>query len=44
MYGSSVATAKAYVPGGSAVTATFGGTLTSNGKVFVDIIGYLSFS
>ena len=44
LYGSSVGTAKAYMPGGSNFTATFAGTLTSNGVVKVDVWGYNSFT
>lgn len=40
LYGSSVATAKAYLAGNNTVTVTFGGTLTSNGSVKVDVLGY----
>ncbi len=43
LYGSSVATAKARVPGASVVNATLAGTLTSNGAIMVDVLGYLSF-
>lgn len=43
LYGSSVATAKAYIPGGAVLSVTFGGTLTSNGAVKADVLGYLSF-
>jgi hypothetical protein len=42
LYGSSVATAVAYLTGTQNFTATFGGTLTSNGKVKVDVLGYLT--
>lgn len=41
LYGSSVATAKAPIPGGSSMTITFGGTLTNNGKLYCDVLGYV---
>lgn len=44
LYGSSVATAKAYIPGNSVMNATFAGTLTSNGVVKVDVLGYITFT
>lgn len=43
-YGSSVATAKAYLAQNEAVTVTFGGTQTSNGKVKCDVLGYYAFT
>lgn len=41
-YGSSVGTAKAYIPALSNFTVTFAGTLTSNGTVKIDVLGYLT--
>lgn len=41
LYGSSVATAKAPMAQNSAFTATFAGTLTSNGAVRCDVYGFL---
>lgn len=41
-YGSSVGTAKAVQPQGSNFTVTFGGTLTSNGQLKCDVLGYLT--
>lgn len=42
LYGSSVATAKGYIPGNTTFTVTFAGTLTSNGVVKADVFGYMS--
>lgn len=41
-YGSSVASAKALQTQGSNFTVTFGGTLTSNGQLKCDVLGYLT--
>lgn len=41
-YGSSVGTAKAVQLQGSNFTVTFAGTLTSNGQVKCDVLGYLT--
>lgn len=41
LFGSTVGTAQALLTPAQTVTVTFGGTLTSNGKVRVDVIGYL---
>lgn len=44
VYGSSVATAKLPLQGGETVTATFAGTLTSNGAVKADVFGAILFT
>jgi hypothetical protein len=41
-YGSSVATAVKRMAGGDNFTATFGGTLTSNGTVQCTVLGFLA--
>ena len=41
LFGSTVGTAQALLTPTQTVTVTFGGTLTSNGKVRVDVVGYL---
>lgn len=42
VYGSSVGSAVAYMQGASNFTITFGGTLTSNTNLKVDVLGYLT--
>lgn len=41
LYGSSVATAVKRMNSLDNFTVTFGGTLTSNGKILVDVLGYV---
>lgn len=41
VYGSTVGTAVAYVQPNTNVTVTFGGTLTSNGQMRIDVLGYI---
>lgn len=41
LFGSTVGTAKAYMTQSSDLTVTFGGTLTSNDKLRVDVVGYI---
>lgn len=42
LYGSSVATAKAVLLSSQVLNVTFGGTLTSNGQLKADVLGYLT--
>ncbi len=44
LYGTSVATAQPELTGTATVQASFGGTLTSNGVLKCDVLGYITFT